>query len=574
MNIFKTIKSSIVTILKDVLLKDVNIASEIIEEISVERPKDDAFGDISTNVAMVLAKPLKMSPKKIAEELLPRLEGTDWAESVSIAGPGFINITLVDNFFWTQFKNVYDLGDNYGNCLVGQNKKVNIEYVSTNPTGPMHIGHTRGAVYGDVLAALMKKCGYEVSKEFYVNDAGGQIDTLAQSAYLRYLEVLNGEKVDIPDGLYPGEYLCKLGEELHKKFGSKLRDMSEAQRVAVIKPLATEAMIGLIKEDLAGLGVQHDVFTYETALHKQGAIEHMVQALGERGYTGYGTLPPPRGYEGKNWTAREQLLFLTTKFGDDLDRALTKADGSWTYLAADLAYLKHKIDRGYDELIVVMGADHAGYVSRLAGGASAISGGRVSLHVRLYQLVNYMKNGSPLKMSKRAGTYASLADILELVGKDVIRFIMLTRQNDVILDFDIDKVTEQSKDNPVFYVQYAHARACSLLRNVQNVNPHNANFARLNSKEEKHLSLLVLSWPRVVEMAVAHFEPHRVVFYLQDLAYAFHSLWNKGKEDANFRFIITDDEELTLARASLVLIFKQLISVGLKVMGVEPLDRM
>jgi arginyl-tRNA synthetase len=524
--------------------------------VSVEPPRDPSHGDMATNVAMVLAKRLKMNPRALAEQCAEHLRVLDEVAEVEVAGPGFINLRFAPAFWQQELGLILEDGVAYGASQIGAGKKINLEYVSANPTGPMHIGHARGAVVGDALAGLLLKAGYEVTKEYYINDAGAQIEVLARSAYLRYREAC-GEEIAIPEGLYPGDYLKAVGEGLFRTHGEALLAQEEAEWLPVVKPYAIDAMMAMIRTDLADMGVEHDHFFSEKSLHDAGKVHAVLEKMKALGLIYQGVLEPPKGKLPDDWEPREQTLFKSSEFGDDVDRALAKSDGSWTYFAADVAYAEDKIARGFDELIMVLGADHGGYVKRMQAAVKALSEGKVGLTIQLCQLVKFLEDGQPIKMSKRAGTFTTVRDVVEAVGKDVVRFIMLTRKPEQPLDFDLKKVTEQSRDNPVFYVQYAHARCKSLLRLAAeqmpsalapSEKPTGAHLARLSSDTELALIRELAHWPRVVEAAAQAYEPHRIAYFLQELAASFHSFWNAGNDDKGLRFVIADDEELTIAR--------------------------
>jgi arginyl-tRNA synthetase len=583
MNIFNQLKEEIIKALNQ-LKEDAYLPNELnLELISVEPPRDPSHGEMSTNAAMVLAKSAGKNPRELADKLTEKLKRVEYIEEVSIAGPGFINFNLKPKVWQNQITKILARGINYGDSNIGKGQKVNLEYVSANPTGPMHIGHSRGAVFGDALAGLLLKCGYDVIKEYYINDAGNQIDILAKSAFLRYREA-NGEEIgEIPEGLYPGDYLVGVGQELKAKYGSSLLAKSEEEWLPIVKTTATSSMMELIKKDLEDLGIKHDVFFSELTLHKSGKIEKAIKLLEDKGLIYRGVLEPPKGKKIDDFEPKEQTLFRSTSFGDDTDRVVKKSDGSYTYFAADIAYSLDKIERGADSLIFVLGADHGGYVKRMKAISQALSDNKVETDIKICQLVNFIQDGQPLKMSKRAGNYITVKDVVDLVGKDIIRFIMLTRKNDITLDFDLEKVKEQSKDNPVFYVQYAYARANSILRNtlaempevVQTIGDFETlNLASLNTKEELSLIKLVASWPRVVENAGIHHEPHRIAFYLQELAAEFHSFWNKGREDTNLRFIIPENKDLSTARIALVKAIIFVINSGFAIFNVEPMEEM
>jgi arginyl-tRNA synthetase len=551
--------------------------------IAVEPPRDPAHGDLSTNAAMVLAKPAGKNPRELAQKLAERLRGHPEITSAEVAGPGFLNLRLVETFWHQRLGEILRAGTAYGDSTMGQGRRVNVEYVSTNPTGPLTAGHARGAVVGDALAGLLAKAGYDVCREYYVNDAGAQVDVLARSAYLRYREALGETIGEIPSGYYPGDYLKPVGQALAARDGPKWLSASEAEWLPEVRAFTVEAMMVGIREDLAALGIRMDVFSSERRLVEAGAVDRALKTLADRGLLYRGTLEPPKGKQPEDWEPREQLLFRSTAFGDDVDRPIQKADGSFTYFANDIAYHLDKLSRGFFLLIDVVGVDHSGWVKRINAAVAAISGRRDALDVMLCALVNLLQGGQPVKMSKRAGTFVTLREVIEEVGRDVVRFIMLTRRNDQPLDFDLAKVTEQSKDNPVFYVQYAHARAASVLRLAREQFPAvelaseslaDSRLARLAAAEELGLVKLLAGWPRLVESAAETHEPHRIAFYLQDLAAQFHMLWNKGKDDPSLRFLIAGEPELTRARLALVQGIKHVIASGLKVFGVEPVEEM
>lgn len=552
-------------------------------KINAEPPRDSAHGDVSTNAAMVLSKPAGKKPRDIAQDLVARLqEHTDIA-ALEIAGPGFINLRLTEGFLHARLIDALTAGVNWGATQTGQGRVVNVEYVSANPTGPMHIGHARGAVFGDALAALLEKAGFDVTREYYINDAGAQVDVLARSVHLRYREALGEDIGEIPEGLYPGDYLKPVGQMLAAQGGNQWVDAPESQWLPEFRRIAVDAMMEEIRGDLFLLGVRHSVFTSEKALVDGGKVDSALDYLTALGLIYEGVLEPPKGKLPDDWEERPQTLFRATQFGDDVDRPLKKSDGSWTYFATDIAYHLDKYRRGFTNLIDVWGADHGGYVKRMQAAVRAVSEGKAELDVKLCQMVNLMKGGQPFKMSKRAGTFVTLRDLVEQVGKDVVRFIMLTRKNDAHLDFDLEKVLEQSRDNPVFYVQYAHARIHSVLRHGAKLLPNGPNdletltTASLNlltDPAEMALIRLIAGWPRLIETAAEAFEPHRVAFYLADVAAAFHGLWNKGKDEADLRFLIEGSDALSLARLALIRAVAYVIASGLGVFGVEPVEEM
>jgi arginyl-tRNA synthetase len=553
--------------------------------IVVEPPRDAAHGDLSTNVGMVLAKPARMKPRDIAGLVEARLRqrGDLGITGSSIDGPGFLNLRLAESVWHAELRTLLLAGRAYGDSKVGAGRPVNVEYVSANPTGPMHIGHARGAVFGDVLASLLDKAGFAVTREYYINDAGAQVDVLARSTHLRYRQALGETEVSIPEGLYPGDYLKQVGADLAARDGDRWLSMGEQEWLEPVRIFAIDAMMDLIRDDLASLGVKHDRFSSERELVESSAIEAALAELARRDLIYVGTLEPPKGKLPDDWEPRPQTLFRSTAFGDDVDRPLKKSDGSWTYFAADIAYHWDKLQRGTPNLIDVLGADHGGYVKRMQAAVKALSGGAGALDVKLCQLVNLLEKGEPVKMSKRSGTFVTLRDVVEEVGKDVVRFIMLTRKNDATLDFDLAKAVEQSKDNPVFYVQYAHARVASVFRHAAEALPGlslnvevltNANLNLLTDEAELALIKTLANWPRLVESAAEAHEPHRVAFYLSEVAAAFHALWNKGRDDTSLRFIQTDDVPGSIARLALVRGAQMVIASGLGVLGVEPAEEM
>ena len=584
MNIFKAFESDIRTLLEELAAEGAIPAGLDGSRLTVEPPREAAHGDLSTNAAMILAKPAKMAPRALAELLVARLRSRTDVAAVEIAGPGFVNLRLTPDVWRDRIRDVLNAGTAYGDSTLGAGLPVNIEYVSANPTGPLHAAHGRGAVFGDALAALLEKAGYAVSREYYINDAGAQVDVLGRSTYLRYREALGEEIGEIPAGLYPGEYLKEVGNGLADRDGNAWIGRDEAEWLPACRDFAIAMIMGWIREDLGVLGVAMDVYSSERALVAAGAVDKALTALEERGLIYTGVLEPPKGKKPEDWEPRPQTLFKSSDFGDDVDRPLKKSDGSFTYFSNDIAYHFDKYTRGFTSLIDVLGADHGGYVKRMQAATTAVTGGRASLDVKLCQLVHLMRDGQPVKMSKRAGTFVTLRDVIEQVGKDVVRFIMLTRRNDQTLDFDFAKVTEQSKDNPVFYVQYAHARCRSVLRHAATALPHvdqapaalaaRANLARLDAEEEMALAKRMAAWPRLVESAADAHEPHRIAFYLYDLASDFHALWNRGRDDTALRFLIESDEEVTVARLALVAAVATVIASGLAVMGVEPAEEL
>ena len=546
--------------------------------VAVEPPREASHGDIATNAAMVLAKPAGMAPRALAGKLAERLGKLAGVTGVEIAGPGFINLKLADSFWQDRIADVLAAGRDYGASTIGAGRRVNVEYVSANPTGPLHIAHARGAVVGDALASLLAKAGYAVTREYYINDAGAQVDILARSAYLRYCEALGESIGQIPEGLYPGEYLKDVGAALAARDGRKWLGRPETEWLAPVRRFAIDTITVGIREDLRALGIEQDVFTSERALVDSGGVGRALKTLDDRGLLYVGVLEPPKGKAPEDWEPRPQTLFRATQFGDDVDRPLKKSDGSWTYFAADIAYHFDKFRRGTPLMIDIWGADHAGYVRRLQAAVTAVTGGKGTLDVKICQLVRLLREGQPVKMSKRAGTFVTLREVVEEVGKDVLRFIMLTRKNDAPLDFDLAKVLEQSRDNPVFYVQYAHARARSVLRNaaaeLSGIDQAVPDLRRLTDSGEIVLIKLMAGWPRIVESAAEAHEPHRIAFYLYDVAAAFHALWNRGKEESALRFLLADDPALTAARLAMVRAMALTIASGLGIFGVEPVEEM
>jgi arginyl-tRNA synthetase len=552
--------------------------------LAVEPPRDAAHGDIATNAALALAKAAGQPPRVLAERIAGVLAEADDVASAQVAGPGFINLTLAPVFWPRVLSSILAQGAAYGTSTVGAGRRVNVEYVSANPTGPLHIGHCRGAVFGDALANLLAAAGYDVAREYYINDAGAQVDVLARSAFLRCREALGEDIGEIPAGLYPGDYLKPVGEALAGRYGRALLEMPEEEWLPLLREEAIAAMLAEIRTDLATLGIAHDVFFSERSLTRDSdAVGATVADLRARDLVYQGRLPPPKGKPPEDWEDREQTLFRATAFGDDVDRALMKSDGSYTYFAADMAYHRDKLARGFTELIDVLGADHGGYVKRMQAAVEALSGGKAALDVKICQLVKLFRDGEPVKMSKRAGDFVTLREVVDEVGPGPVRFMMLTRKNDAPLDFDFAKVQEQSRDNPVFYVQYAHARASSVLRNaaaegaIESVDPDflaGADFSLLGDESERTLQRRLAHYPRVVEAAARAHEPHRIAFYLLEVAGDFHALWNRGKDSPQLRFIHAGERELTRARIGLVSAMREVIASGLGTLGVQPIHEM
>jgi arginyl-tRNA synthetase len=579
MNLFAEIRALVVAELEGLMAGGVLPQGLDLAGVAVEPPRDAGHGDMATNAAMVLAKPAGLPPRAIAEALAARLLADPRVAAADVAGPGFLNLRLHPAAWQGLVRSVLQNAESYGRSTLGAGRRVNVEFVSANPTGPMHVAHARGAVVGDALSRLLAYAGFAVTREYYINDGGGQVDVLARSAYERYREA-HGLSPEIAEGLYPGDYLIPVGQALKDTYGATLLDQPESVWLADVRVFATDMMMEMIRGDLAALGVQMDVYSSEKALYGTGQIEAALERLRDLGLIYRGTLEPPKGKAPEDWEAREQTLFRSTQFGDDQDRPVQKADGGWTYFAPDIAYHFNKVTRGFDELINIFGADHSGYVKRLKAVVSALSENRVTLDIKLIQLVKLLKGGQIVKMSKRAGTFVTLRDLIDEVGPDVVRFVMLTRKNDVALDFDFDKVTEQSKDNPVFYVQYANARVNSILRkaretglDVSDATLAGADLTRLDHEAELGVIAKLGEWPRLVEIAARGNEPHRVAFYLYELASDLHGLWNRGNDDASLRFL-QDDQAVSQAKIALARAVGVVICAGLGILGVTPVEEM
>lgn len=603
MDVFAEIESRVAAALEALKAEGALPSDLPVTGIEVETPRDPTHGDLASNAALVLAKPARMKPRDIADKLQAKLSADANVASVSVAGPGFLNITLKPEFWHRLVGTILQDGESYGRSGLGKGQTVNVEYVSANPTGPMHVGHCRGAVFGDALANLLAFAGYDVTREYYVNDAGGQVDVLARSVFVRYREALGEDIGAIPSGLYPGEYLKPVGAALAKEHGKALLDMPEDQWLPIVRTFAIAQIMPMIKDDLAALNIRHDIFFSEASLTRAGEdkVKAAIDALRAKGLIYEGRLPPPKGHEDEEWEDREQTLFKSTEFGDEADRALMKSDGSYTYFAGDVAYHYDKLQRGYRHLVNVFGADHIGYIPRMLAAVAAFAdgtverdakgklkswqtdGGSADLAIKVVNLVKLFKNGELYKMAKRAGTFVTLRDVVDEVGRDPVRFMMLYRKELEPLDFDFAKVTEQSKDNPVFYVQYAHARVASVFRNAQETFPElspgarairEADLSRLTDAGEIELIKKVAFFPRLISGAARAEEPHRLAFYLYELASALHAQWTRGNDSPHLRFIQADDGVITAARLALIGAVQQVISSGLSVLGVEAPESM
>lgn len=560
-----------------------------LSRVVVEPPRDATHGDMATNAAMVLAKDAGKKPRELADAIAEKLRGDDLVAKVDVAGPGFINLTLRPAAWLDSLREVLRAGSDYGHSGIGAGEKVNVEFVSANPTGPMHVGHGRGAVFGDALASLLAFTGFKVTREYYINDAGAQVDVLARSAFLRYREALGEDIGAIPEGLYPGDYLKPVGAALAAEFGAKLKTKPEAEWLATVRAKAIAMMMESIREDLAALNVRHDEFFSERSLIEGGKdqVGAAIASLRTQGHVYEGRLPPPKGGDLADWEDREQTLFRSTKFGDDVDRPLLKSDGSYTYFASDIAYHKSKFDRGFKNMIDVWGADHGGYVKRMQAAVKAVSAGKAELDVKIVQLVKLLRAGEPVKMSKRSGEFVTLREVVDEVGRDAVRFMMLYRKNDAPLDFDMEKVKEQSKDNPVFYVQYGHARGSSIFRNAREALPDlpqdakkraaflsKAPLEKLTDAAELSILRRIALYPRHLEAAALAHEPHRISFYLYELASEFHAQFTRGKDLPHLRFIIQNDPEITVARLALVQGIVTVLASGLTLLGVQAPEEM
>ena len=580
MDLFYTVKQHVLSELESMVAAGELPSGLDMTSVAVEPPRDPLHGDMATNAAMVLSKSAKKNPRVIAETLADRLSNVDIIETSQVAGPGFLNLTISIEAWHSILNKILELGRAYGRTGLGKNLRVNVEFVSANPTGPLHVGHTRGAVFGDALSELLSFAGYKVTREYYINDGGSQVDTLARSVYLRYLEA-HGHVVAFEDGTYPGDYLIPVGQSLKEKVGTDYIDKPEHYWLEDVREFSTDAMMKLIKDDLAALGVEMDAFFSEKSLYGSGKIEEAIESLKSKNLIYEGILDSPKGKKVEDWEPRVQTLFKSTSHGDDVDRPIKKSDGAWTYFAPDIAYHFDKVERNFDQLIDIFGADHGGYVKRMKAAVSALSDDKVKFDIKLTQLVKLFKRGKPFKMSKRAGTFVTLRDLVDQVGSDVTRFVMLTRKNDAPLDFDFEKVLEQSKDNPVYYVQYASARIHSVFRKAKEAGIHfdekqvtYDTFSKITHAAEINIAKKLAEWPRLVEISAKTQEPHRIAFYLYELASDFHSLWNKGNENEELRFIQENDYKTTCTKMAMISAVLVVISSGLDILGIEPATHM
>jgi arginyl-tRNA synthetase len=579
MNIYNIVRDKVIAVVSQLAKQhkweDINY-----QAIVVEIPNDLSHGDVSTNAAMVASKQAKKSPKDLAALIIKKLLIDEVFQDIKVAGGGFINMILHPSYWQKELKVILDKQDKYAKSDIGKGLRVNIEYCSANPTGPLHIGHARGTIYGDALASLLEYIGYSVTREFYVNDAGNQMKKVVESLYIRYMELCGKYHKPYPKDCYPGQYVIDAAKDLKKQYAYQLVDIDEKKRTEIIHEFAIESTMSGVKNSLKLLGTKHDIFFYESLLHKEDKISEVIKFLKKQEVVYKGVLEMPKGAFTTEWEEREQLLFKTTRYGDDVDRPLQKPDGSWTYFAADIAYLQNKLKRGFNKLLLVLGADHTGYQKRMEAACAALNGGENILNTKLCQLVVFLKDGKPFKMSKRMGQFLTVDQVVKIVGKDALRFMMLTRKNDAIMEFDFSKVKEQSKDNPVFYVQYANARGHSVIENAKEQMPEalenidKADLSLLQDESEMELIRLLSYWPRQVEIAATHYEPHRISFYLQNVAAKFHAFWNRGKGDEDLRFIVKSNSALTTARLTLVQSTIKIISSGLKLMGVTPVKHM
>jgi arginyl-tRNA synthetase len=568
--------------IENILLKEFALEKDDLKNISFEFPKDTSLGDLSTNASMVLSGKLKKPPQEIASKIINLIENNSDFENVQIAGKGFININLKKDIWWNLIPEILKEKNHYGDTDYGKNEKINLEYVSANPTGPLHVGHTRGAVFGDTLANILKKVGYSVCKEYYVNDAGEQVDKLAQSVFMRYKEACGEDIDEIPEGLYPGTYLKSVGEDLKIQFKDSLIKAEKEDWLPIVKEFSIKSMLSVIRKDLSSLGINHDVFTSENKLLNDGHVLEVFNEMHKADLLYEGETPPPKGVKKSEWSKKKHILFKSKSFGDDEDRVVKKHDGSWTYFMPDIAYHKDKFNRGFNKMINIWGADHSGYISRVTSAVDAVTKSKSTLEVKVCQLVRLMRGGNVVKMSKRSGSFITLRDLVEEVGSDAVRFMMVTRKNDAPLDFDYDLVKEQTKDNPIFYVQYAHARISSIIRKVEDEKlfsidenfVDNTNLTLLSNYHDIELIKIISNFPRIIEQAAIYREPHRIAFYLRDIASSFHSYWNLGNEDNNLKVLNIDNLEETRSRLALIMSVKITISEGLRLLGIKALEEL
>jgi arginyl-tRNA synthetase len=568
--------------ISDIILDEFSLKNDDIKNISFEFPKETGLGDFSTNAAMALAGKLKKAPNEIAESIVHFLNKNPDIENVDIAGKGFINIKIKKKVWQNLIYEIIKNKSSYGDTDLGNKEKINVEYVSANPTGPLHVGHTRGAVFGDTLSNILVKVGYDVCREYYVNDAGEQIDKLARSSFVRYQESCGIDSVSIPEGLYPGDYLISVGDQIKEIYGNELLDKEEGYWLPLVKKISIYEMLKIIKKDLKSLNIEHDVFTSEFDLLNNGFVEKIFNELNNKDLLYEGETSPPKGSDLKEWVKKKHILFKSKNFGDDEDRVVKKHDGSWTYFMPDIAYHKDKSIRGFKKMINVWGADHSGYISRVTSAVNAITDNKASLEVKVCQLVRLTRGNEVVKMSKRSGSFITLKEMVDEVGRDAVRFMMVTRKNDAPLDFDYELVEEQTKDNPIFYIQYAHARICSVIRRVKEdklfeVNDESlleSDVNLLDKVDDIELIKIVSNFPRIIEQSAIYREPHRLAFYLKDLASSFHSYWNLGNENADFKVINKEDINVSRARLALIRSVGITIAEGLNLLGIEALEEL
>ena len=568
--------------IENIFFEEFTLKKSDLKNISFEFPKDASLGDLSTNAPMVLSGKLKKPPQEIASKIINLIENNPDFENVQIAGNGFININLKKNIWWNLLPIILREKNNYGDTDFGKNEKINLEYVSANPTGPLHVGHTRGAVFGDTLSNILKKVGYNVCKEYYVNDAGEQIDKLAQSVFIRYRQACGDDIDEIPEGLYPGDYLKSVGEDLRVQFKDSLVKVEKKDWLPIVKEFSIKSMLSIIRDDLNSLGINHDVFTSENKLLNDGYVQEVFDQMHKSDLLYEGETPPPKGVKNSEWSKKKHILFRSKSYGDDEDRVVKKHDGSWTYFMPDIAYHKDKFNRGFNKMINIWGADHSGYISRVTSAVDAVTKSKSTLEVKVCQLVRLIRGGNIVKMSKRSGSFITLRDLVEEVGSDAVRFMMVTRKNDAPLDFNYDLVKEQTKDNPIFYIQYAHARISSIIRKVEDEKlfsidenfVNNTKLKLLSNSHDIELIKIISNFPRIIEQAAIYREPHRIAFYLRDIASSFHSYWNLGNEDNNLKVLNIDNLEETRARLALIMSVKITISEGLRLLGINALEEL